>query len=161
MRKTEIAFPARAGIARDLIAEVQALRREVKRVVRISIWEPGQSFHFDLSEKFARAIAGKILQSGLGEGVLLNVNVPNISESECSGVEITRQGKRVYGDSIVEKIDPRGREYFWVGGNGLSWVDEPETDFAAASRKKISVTPIRLDLTDYGAMEELKKWHFR
>ena len=125
------------------------------------IWEPGEPFHFDLSEKFARAIAEKILQSGLGEGVLLNVNVPNISESECSGVEITRQGKRVYGDSIVEKIDPRGREYFWIGGNGLGWVDEPETDFAAASRKKISVTPVRLDLTDYGAMEELKKWHFR
>jgi len=63
--------------------------------------------------------------------------------------------------TIVEKIDPRGREYYWIGGNGLSWVEERGTDFDAVAHRAISVTPIRLDLTDFDALRELERWDFR
>ena len=102
-----------------------------------------------------------MLRRGLKKGVLLNVNVPNVPEEECAGVRVTRQGKRIYGDAIVEKIDPRGREYYWIGGNGLNWVEESDTDFDAITHRAISVTPIRLDLTDVDALRELERWDFR
>ena len=122
--------------------------------------EEGEPLHFELAGQFARRITEEVLERGLNKGILLNVNVPNIVAEECRGARVTRQGKRIYGDAIVEKIDPRGREYYWIGGNGLNWVREPNTDFDAVTNQSISVTPIRLDLTDFDEMKELEKWKF-
>ncbi|OGL58454.1 MAG: 5'/3'-nucleotidase SurE [Candidatus Tectomicrobia bacterium RIFCSPLOWO2_12_FULL_69_37] len=124
-------------------------------------YEPGQPMRYGLAIAFARKLTAEVLRRGLKPGVLLNVNVPNLPEEECAGVRLTRQGKRIYGDAIVEKIDPRGREYYWIGGNGLSWVEERGTDFDAVAHRAISVTPIRLDLTDFDALRELERWDFR
>lgn len=122
--------------------------------------EDGEPIRFELAGLFARRIAEEVLKRGLNKGILLNVNVPNILVEECRGVRVTKQGKRIYGDAIVEKIDPRGREYYWIGGNGLKWVKEASTDFDAVANFSISVTPVRLDLTDFDSMEELGKWKF-
>jgi 5'-nucleotidase len=84
---------------------------------------------------------------------LLNVNVPDLLEP--TGFAITRQGKRRYGDAIVEKDDPRGRKYYWIGGTELDFEDEPGTDFAAVNDGLVSVTPLHLDLTNYEAMRTL------
>ncbi len=115
---------------------------------------------YDLARKVAHACAREILTRGLAPGVLLNVNVPNVAPEACRGERITRQGKRVYEEAIVEKVDPRGRAYYWIGGNGLRWEEEPDTDFEAISSHQVSITPIRLDLTDYGAMKGLESWRF-
>jgi 5'-nucleotidase len=123
--------------------------------------ENGDVLNFELAQDFALKISRQVLQNGLGEGVLLNVNVPNISPKECQGVRVTRQGKRIYGDAIVEKTDPRGREYYWIGGSGLNWVRESDTDFDAMENNCISVTPVRLDLTDFDAIKSIEKWNFR
>ena len=74
---------------------------------------------------------------------------------EPTGFAITRQGKRRYGDAIVEKDDPRGRKYYWIGGTELDFEDEPGTDFAAINDGLVSVTPLHLDLTNYEAMRTL------
>jgi len=124
------------------------------------VHENGEALRFELAGQVARRVAEQILGRGLKPGVLLNVNVPNIAPGECRGVRVTRQGKRIYGDAIVEKIDPRGREYYWIGGNGLKWVIEPDTDFEAVDQRTVSVTPIRMDLTDYDAMAGLEEWNF-
>jgi 5'-nucleotidase len=124
-------------------------------------YEPGKPMQYELAADFARRLTGEVLRRGLKPGILLNVNVPNVPAEECRGIRVTRQGKRIYGDAIVEKIDPRGREYYWIGGNGLNWVEETDTDFDAIVHKAISVTPIRLDLTDYGALRDLEGWNFQ
>ncbi len=124
------------------------------------VYEEGEPFRFELAGQFARRIAEEVLNRGLTKGILLNVNVPNIQAGECRGVRVTKQGKRIYGDAIVEKIDPRGREYYWIGGNGLNWVRETNTDFDAVANRSISVTPVRLDLTDFDSMDELRRWKF-
>ncbi|MCK5596748.1 MAG: hypothetical protein KAJ04_04800, partial [Candidatus Eisenbacteria sp.] len=98
------------------------------------------------------------LERGLPEGTLLNVNVPNIPREEITGVEIARQGKQVYEEAVVEKQDPRGRTYYWIGGQLTSWEPEPDTDYAAVSQRLVSITPIHLDLTDYRAMDVLRSW---
>ncbi len=88
-------------------------------------------------------------------GTVLNVNVPETPAPR--GYLITRQGKRRYGDAVVEKVDPRGRKYYWIGGSELSFADEPGTDFAAIQGGYVSVTPLHLDLTNYEAMDALSR----
>ena len=109
----------------------------------------------------ARRVAEKVMSDGLPEGVVLNVNVPYLKENELKGYMITRQGLRVYRDALDERIDPRGRPYYWIGGEAPTGVDEPGTDFGALTAGYVSITPLQLDLTNYKAMDVLKKWDFR
>jgi 5'-nucleotidase len=69
---------------------------------------------------------------------------------------VTRQGKRRYGDAVVEKVDPRGRKYYWIGGSELGFDDDPGTDFAAIKDGYVSVTPLHLDLTNYESMASVE-----
>ncbi len=106
----------------------------------------------------ARRVVEKVTEDGLPEGVVLNINVPYVKETELSGFMITRQGLRVYRDALDQRIDPRGRPYYWIGGEAPTGVDEPGTDFGALSAGYVSITPLQLDLTHYKAMDVLKKW---
>jgi 5'-nucleotidase len=108
----------------------------------------------------ARHVTEKVMSDGLPDGVVLNVNVPYLKENELKGYMITRQGLRVYRDALDERIDPRGRPYYWIGGEAPTGVDEPGTDFGALTSGFVSITPLQLDLTNYKAMDVLKKWKF-
>ena len=108
-----------------------------------------------------RTVAEKIITDGLAEGVVLNVNVPYCKEYELKGYMITRQGLRVYRDVLDTRLDPRGRPYYWIGGDLPTGIDEPGTDFGALCAGYVSITPLQLDLTHYKAMDVLKKWNFK
>jgi 5'-nucleotidase len=115
-------------------------------------------FRFDVASGYALEVAKKVLRKGLPGDTLLNVNVPNMPREEIRGVRVTRQGKRVYGDLIVEKRDPRGRKYYWIGGDHLRSEDIPGSDLEAIEGNFVSITPIHLDLTNYAALRALRKW---
>jgi 5'-nucleotidase len=108
----------------------------------------------------ARRVAGKILAEGLPEGVLLNVNVPYLKLEEIKGFMITRQGLRVYRDALDARKDPRGRPYYWIGGEAPTGVIEEGTDFGALKAGYVSITPLQLDLTAWEAVEGMKKWEW-
>ena len=102
---------------------------------------------FALASRMAQLVAVNILEHGLGPGELLNVNVPAIAADELDGIEVTRMGKRIYQDQLIERLDPRGVPYYWIGGPAPSGHAEPGTDFHAVVNRRIAVTPIQLDLT--------------
>lgn len=104
---------------------------------------------------FAARLAVVMLERGLPPDTLLNVNVP---PGELNGVEVTRQGKRSYNELIVEKIDPRGKTYYWIGGGEPTWEHLGGTDYEVVVEGKVSITPLHLDLTNYNATEALKNW---
>ena len=106
----------------------------------------------------ARKIAEKVLTDGLPEGVVLNVNVPYLKEPELKGYMITRQGLRVYRDVLDQRRDPRGRPYYWIGGEAPTGIAEEGTDVGALAEGYVSITPLQLDLTNYKAMDVLRKW---
>lgn len=108
----------------------------------------------------ARRVAEQVIADGMPKGVVLNVNVPYLKEDEIKGYEITRQGLRVYRDALESRVDPRGKPYYWIGGEYPTGVDEPGTDFGALRAGCVSITPLHLDLTSYRAMDVLKKWKF-
>ncbi|MFV1951792.1 MAG: 5'/3'-nucleotidase SurE [Nitrospinota bacterium] len=117
------------------------------------ISKPGRTFKFEMAAAASVKIARHTLKYALPADTLLNINVPLVRK--VKGVQVTRLGKRIYGDAVVEKIDPRGKKYYWIGGNDLRWEGGEDTDFHAISRGYISITPIHLDLTNYNSLKEL------
>lgn len=95
----------------------------------------------------AASIVQQIHAAGLPNGVLLNLNVPYVPLEKIRGVVITSQGQRVYRDKLVERDDPRGRKYYWIGGDSPTGVSDKGTDFWALSEKMVSVTPLMMNLT--------------
>jgi len=115
---------------------------------------------YSTAASVARRVAKKVIAEGLPAGVVLNVNVPYLKEKKLKGTMITRQGLRVYRDALDERVDPRGKPYYWIGGEAPTGVIEEGTDFGALSAGYVSITPLHLDLTHYKAMDVLKKWKF-
>jgi 5'-nucleotidase len=111
---------------------------------------------FDTASYYALLIAKYVLRRGLPKGTFINLNIPSLPKEEIRGIKVTRQGKRVYGEPIVENVDPRGRKYYWIGGNELGFLDIENSDIIAVNQGYVSVTPIKLDLTDYDFLERLK-----
>ncbi len=113
---------------------------------------------FSLAGRAATVVARNILEHGLSPGELLNVNVPAAEPEEFEGFEVTRLGKRVYQDQLIERVDPRGIPYFWIGGPPPSGLAVPGTDFHAVVNRRIAVTPIHLDLTGRRLLKRLRTW---
>jgi 5'-nucleotidase len=106
----------------------------------------------------ARRLAREVLQRGLPQDTLLNVNVPNLRPEAIQGWAVTRQGRRVYSESVVRKTDPRGHTYYWIGGASCAWQPGTETDHEAVKHGWVSLTPLHLDLTNHRALSDLRGW---
>ncbi len=113
--------------------------------------------HFESTAKFVRKLASFVLKNGLPKDTFLNVNVPDKKQA-IRKFKITRLGKRVSNDVVIEKIDYRGRNYFWIGEQTSIWEKEDDTDFAAIQKGYVSITPLHLDMTGYDAMKQIKEW---
>lgn len=110
--------------------------------------------------RLARQVVEGVIHRGLPKTVLLNVNVPYLPDDQIEGIKITRQGLRVYRDSLVSRQDPRGRPYYWIGGEAPTGVPEEGTDIGALANGYVSITPLHLDLTAHRALDELRTWEW-
>ncbi|NLG86398.1 MAG: 5'/3'-nucleotidase SurE [Firmicutes bacterium] len=90
--------------------------------------------------------------------MLININVPDLPRDMIRGIRITRLGMRRYRNVFEIRRDPRGQTYYWLAGEPVAEVDEIDTDIAAIEDGYISLTPITVDLTDYGAIKQLQAW---
>jgi 5'-nucleotidase len=117
-----------------------------------------KDFRYQGAANFALKVASHIMEVGLPDGTFLNINVPNVEADEIRSYEITHQGKRVFGDAVVEKVDPRGKKYYWIGGGDQGYQEIAGTDFHAIANRSISITPLCVDLTNHSAARELKGW---
>ncbi len=103
-------------------------------------------------------VARRIMANGLPPLTLLNVNVP---VGQTRGYRITRQGQRTYPDELITRLDPRGRPYYWIGGKppGGNFKEEG-TDLWAVAHGYVSVTPITVEMTHFGALDALRGWEW-
>lgn len=107
----------------------------------------------------AAKLAALVLEYGLPHDTLLNINVPDLPAAKIRGARITALGRRVFDEhSIIEKVDPRGKTYYWIGGNRDAWRERTDTDHQAVADGLISVTPLHLDLTNYRVLDQLRGW---
>lgn len=113
---------------------------------------------FSFAAKVAKHLAIEINNKGLIKGTMLNVNVPNVPENEIAGILVTKQGKSKWDDIYEKRIDPYGRNYYWLTGNLFELDHDIEFDQAAIKNNYVSITPIHFDLTDYRTYSEMKSW---
>jgi len=114
-------------------------------------------YDYRAAKQIATCMARKILQNSLPENTLLNINIP--SGSVYQKIRVTRQGRRLWENSIHETLDPRGSKHYWIGG-GTALTDLGEdTDVHVFASGNVSITPIQLDLTNHTGITYLKeKW---
>jgi 5'-nucleotidase len=131
------------GVRSIAVSDVSYVPRHIETAGRVACW-----------------VAQRVLENGLPRDTMLNVNVPDVPFDELKGYAVTRMGRRHYQDEIIQREDPRGRHYYWIGGNEPSHVAEPGTDFEAIERTMVSVTPLHRDLTNHAELDTLRRWQF-
>jgi 5'-nucleotidase len=112
-----------------------------------------KDFDFRAAAEFTATLIQRIAERDIPPKTLLNVNVPPIPKRDLKGWRVTRMGKRHYSENIVERVDPRGVKYYWIGGDDLGFSNDDGTDCQTVHEGYISVTPLQVDLTDYKLLQ--------
>lgn len=123
----------------------------------LSAWKGGD---FDASQEYIRRIVKTVIANPLPEGVLLNVNIPDVAEDEIKGIRVTRQAESRWQESFVQRTDPANRPYYWITGEFVNLDDGVDTDLVALADGWISMTPLRPDLTAHDMIGQLKDLRF-
>jgi len=113
---------------------------------------------FEYACSLAQQLVEKIVKNGLPEGTLLNVNIPPLKPDEIEGIVITRQGKGRYEEFFDKRIDPNNRTYYWMTGKRMNLDHEDDVDDVVIRHKKVSITPVRYELTDTDMLQKLHQW---
>jgi 5'-nucleotidase len=129
------------------------------KAMAVSLVQPAVR-NFPAAARAARRIAALVLKNGLPENVCLNVNVPDRPWASLKPPVVTHLGRRVYGREHVPRLDPRGQAYYWMAGHVPKGILSPGSDLAAVRDGRVSVTPLRLDLTDGDALVALRSWRW-
>ena len=136
-----------------------ALEGTLLGVPSLAISQEGtRNFQFKTAAYYARQIARTVLERGLPEETFLNVNIPDRLRASIPGVRLTSLSRRRFENPVVEKVDPRGRRYYWIAGTRISWERHPPSDHEALRQGMVSITPLHIDVTHYQALEQLRSW---
>jgi 5'-nucleotidase len=111
---------------------------------------------YTIAANFAARLTKKVLKKKLPPGVVLNVNVPYLTKDRIKGYRYCTLGKRNYGNIIVEKMDPRGKTYYWIGGDEAGFEDIKDSDCNAILEHYISITPLNVNVTHYSFLEHIR-----
>lgn len=114
--------------------------------------------HFDSAAQYVKSLVLKLKNDPLPASTILSVNVPDVPLQDYAGTQITRLGKRHIAEPVIKRVDPRGRDIYWIGKAGPSQDVSLGTDFYAVENNSVSITPLKIDLTDYESMEQLSQW---
>lgn len=117
-----------------------------------------QPEHFQTAANAVLRLIEKLQQEVLATTSILNINVPDVMESEIKGYRSTRLGNRHKSEGVIEQQDPRGDTMYWVGPPGEAQDAGEGTDFHAVEHNFISVTPLQIDLTRYDSLQPLAGW---
>ena len=117
-----------------------------------------QGGNFPAAARIARELVEKLRDRPFQNAVLLNVNIPDLAYEELEGIEVTRLGRRHKAEGVVKTTNPRGQTVYWIGPAGGAQDAGDGTDFFAVAHNRVSVTPLQIDLTQYGDVENLRQW---
>jgi len=118
----------------------------------------GSNGNFATAARVAADMVQRFKNKKFNEPILLNINVPDVAYEQLQGIEVTRLGRRHKAESVVKSQSPRGETVYWVGAAGAAQDAGEGTDFFAVKRNRVSVTPLQIDLTQYGQLDSVKNW---
>lgn len=125
--------------------------------IAFSLVEKGWA-HLDSAAQVARQVVERQILQPISTPVLLNVNIPNLPFEAIGGMQVTRLGKRHHSQPVVRTTTPYGEAVYWIGPVGLVADASPGTDFDAIAQGKVSLTPLRLDLTQHNQLDAIRDW---
>jgi 5'-nucleotidase len=114
--------------------------------------------HFDTAARVVMDLLDRLKQHPLPSDTILNVNVPDVPYAQLQGVEATRLGHRHKAEPVIKSADPHGNPIYWVGPPGGEADAGPGTDFHAIRQRRVSVTPLHVDLTRHATVDLLAHW---
>ena len=114
---------------------------------------------FSHSKEFIKRIVSECLKNGMPEGVVLNVNIPKISNSKLKGIKICRQANGVWEEKFDKRTNPLGRDYYWLSGKFVNKDKGEDTDEWALENEYVSITPTQYDLTAHHAIKNINHWN--
>jgi 5'-nucleotidase len=114
--------------------------------------------HLDAAAAVAGDIVRRHIERPLAGPFLLNVNIPNRAHAELRGTTVTRLGKRHPSEPVVRTLNPRGEPIYWIGPAGAAREGGPGTDFHATAAGCVSITPLQIDLTHAGQLDDVRDW---
>ncbi len=114
--------------------------------------------HFDTAARVAQRLIRHIIDHPLPPDTIFNVNVPDLPLDRVRGFEITRLGFRHKSGPVIKALDPKQRPIYWIGPSGPGADAGPGTDFHAVANGKVSITPLKIDLTDHRALPSMRDW---
>ena len=120
--------------------------------------DSASSENFSTAARVAADTVKRFKDNKFHEPVLLNINVPDIPYDQLQGIEVTRLGRRHKAEDVVKSQTPRGETVYWVGAAGPAQDAGVGTDFVSIQHKRVSLTPLQIDLTRYGQMDAVKDW---
>ncbi|MCP9464911.1 MAG: 5'/3'-nucleotidase SurE [Nitrospira sp.] len=136
-----------------------AVEGTILGVASMAVSQEGQSrFRFNVGAHYAVLVARLIMEEGLPEETLVNLNIPDRPLRSIVGVRVTALSRRRFDNPIIEKVDPHGRCYYWIAGTRLSWSRSKDSDHEAIAEGAVSLTPLRLDTTNYSALDRFRAW---
>jgi 5'-nucleotidase len=138
-------------------AAMEATLFKVPAIAFSQVCENRRSIKWPTAEHHAPQVIERLLAMPWPEDVLVNVNFPDCVPEEVQGIRVTTQGKRKIGDTLIERVDPRGEPYFWIGALREETEHGEDTDLAAIGERWVSVTPVHLDMTHRPSLPALRK----
>lgn len=117
--------------------------------------------HFDTAAKVAADLVRRHMETPFPLAGLLNVNVPDVPYEQLQGYEVTRLGRRHKAEPVIRAVDPRGATIYWVGAAGKAADAGEGTDFHAVLQRRVSITPLQIDLTAYSQLNSFRDWMSR
>ena len=136
-----------------------ALEGTIQGIPSIAVSLDGlKRFRFQSAAFVAFEVAKLVLKDALPVDTFLNVNVPDVSLQALNGMQVTSLSRRRYHNSVIERTDPRGGQYYWVDGEQVTWNRRRRSDVDAIAGQKVSLTPLHFDMTQYRAMTRLQPW---
>jgi 5'-nucleotidase len=128
--------------------------------IGFSLLDYSWNANFEATKKFVKTIAENVLNEGLPKDVVLNVNIPNLSNQELKGIKICRQARAYWEEEFDKRKNPQGRDYYWLTGKFVNLDHGEDTDEWALKNGYVSVVPVQFDLTAHHSIQTLNSWNF-
>ncbi len=128
--------------------------------IGFSLMDYNWNADFEPTKNFISQIASQVLEQGLPDGVLLNVNFPKLSAAEMKGIKVCRQAKAMWQERFDKRQTPHGKDYYWLTGEFINQDHGQDTDEWALANGYISVVPVQFDLTAHHAIQQLNTWNW-
>ena len=127
--------------------------------IGFSLLDYNYNANFEAAKTIVKRITENVLENGLTDDVVLNVNIPSLSKSDINGIKICRQARGNWKEDFDKRMTPQGRDYYWLTGEFVNLDKGEDTDEWALEHGFVSVVPIHFDLTAHHCIQNLNTWN--